>query len=353
MNSLEEKINNILSEKNAEIAKLIASCIEEHKSTLVKTVDEKPVKIEEKPKSTKTPKKVTLPDTKAPLVKTEEVTKPVSEIFSKSQLSGGQSEKKTKVADTVVPAKVEEPKVVTKVTKKTTKETKVVETKIPEPKKEIKVSDQKCQHTIKSKNAPRLCEKPCSGEVNGIYYCATHLKSANENNVKVSSKKEESVVPAKKVVTTAPIPKCQNIKDDFKLTKSKDGKLFFKLETGDKIIFKLENKTPVAIGMILSGKTDVIKMNAHIKHTLESNNITFDPAEIEKTESSEGEEIDIEAEDEAEGEEENEIQIDGEAEAEDDAEEEDEDGENDVDDDDGEEEIEEEEASEEEEAEDE
>ena len=184
---------------------------------------------------------------------------------------------------------------------------------------------------------PRLCEKACTngGEVNGIYYCATHFKSASEKIKEVEIKKPVS--------TTIPQPKCQKI-ENLKLTKAKDGTLFFKLDNGDKIIFRLDNKTPTGIGMIVSGTTNIVNMNSSVKHTLETSNIAFDASKVAVSSETPSDEAEVEkSESEEEGEEEDkEIQIDV-----DDASEDDEDGENDVEDDD-EDEIEEEEASEEE-----
>lgn len=324
--SLEERINNILSEKNAEIAKLIATEVENFKTSL-----KEPIKNEVLPKSKSTKKSVSI-ETPSKVESPKEVPKVV------------EAPKKTskKAVEKETPKEVETPK------KKSKKE--ISKESTPDPKKEVKIekksdlSTHKCQHTIKStKSLPRLCEKACTngGEVNGIYYCATHFKSA-------SDKIKETKKP---VSTTIPQPKCQKI-ENLKLTKAKDGTLFFKLDNGDKIIFRLDNKTPTGIGMIVAGTTNIVNMNSSVKHTLETSNIAFDSSKVavsSETPSDEGEveKSDSEEEGEEEGEEEDkEIQID--VDDVDASEEDDEDGENDVEDDD-EDEIEEEEASEEEE----
>lgn len=324
--SLEERINNILSEKNAEIAKLIATEVENFKTSL-----KEPIKNEVLPKSKSTKKSVSI-ETPSKVEAPKEVPK-VVEAPKKTSKKAVEKEipKET-------PKEVETPK------KKGKKE--ISKESTPDPKKEVKIekksdlSTHKCQHTIKStKSLPRLCEKACTngGEVNGIYYCATHFKSA-------SDKIKETKKP---VSTTIPQPKCQKI-ENLKLTKAKDGMLFFKLDNGDKIIFRLDNKTPTGIGMIVAGTTNIVNMNSSVKHTLETSNIAFDSSKVAVSSETPSDEGEVEKSDsEEEGEEEDkEIQID--VDDVDASEEDDEDGENDVEDDD-EDEIEEEEASEEEE----
>lgn len=347
--SFEERIINILNEKNAEIAKIIATEVEAYKASLNKVEEPKPsaekkskteVEVPKVETKTKAKKSVTIEtpaetkvEPKKSSKKTSEVEKPKVEIDSK------ETSKKSKVD--VSPAKKTEKK-----------------TDTP-----VDLSTRKCQHTIKSKTLPRLCEKACTngGEINGVYYCATHFKTASEK-INDSSAKETA---KPKPVTTTPEPKCQKI-ENLKLVKGKVG-LYFTLDSGDKIIFRLDNKTPVGIGMIPSGGTEVIKMNEHIKDTLEMSNISFDSTKVESKASDKAEtkkkptkveskavpevssEEDVESGDDEESvEEDKEIQID----ADEDDEEDDEDGENDVEDDD-EDEIEEEEASEEEESDDE
>lgn len=333
--SLEERITNILNEKNAEIAKIVASEIEIFKASLIKEV---PKEAEIK----KTKKSVT--------IETPKVEEPKKEEPKKSK-KVEEPKKEEPKAESKKSKKVEEPKIETKVeTKKTKKE---IERSDPKesPKKEttkkVDLSSQKCQHTIKSKPTPRLCDKACTngGEINGTYYCATHFKAASE---KVSSKPE--VKPVATPLTTTPAPKCQKI-ENLKLAKAKDGTLYFKLDNGDKIIFRLDNKTPVGIGMIVAGTTAIVNMNSTIKHTLEMSNISFDKTKVATSSDASSETPVEEAESESaeaeQSEEDKEIQInDG------DEDEDDEDGENDVEDED-EDEIEEEEASEEDEEDDE
>lgn len=336
--SLEERITNILNEKNAEIAKIVASEIESFKASLVKEVPKDASKGADA-ETKKTKKSVT--------IETPKVEEPKKE-----------EPKKSKKVET---PKVEEPKIETKKTKKEepkkeepkveTKKSKKEEPKVETKTKKVDLSTQKCQHTIKSKPTPRLCDKACTngGEINGVFYCSTHFKAASEK-VKTQSDSKPEVKPP---TTTTPAPKCQKI-EELKLTKSKkDGSLFFTLDNGDKIIFRLDKKTPVGIGMIVAGTTAIVNMNSTIKHTLEMSNISFDKTKVAASseESVEVEDAESEsAEAEEASEEDKEIQINDGDDAED--EDDDEDGENDVEDDD-EDEIEEEEASEEEEEDDE
>lgn len=340
--NFEERIINILNEKNAEIAKTIATEVEAYKASLNKSkVDEGSSKPTEKKSKSKTEVEVPKVEPKVEVPKVETKTKTKKSVTIETPEVEKEVESKTKKSS----KKTSESKVEVETPKKSKVETSK-KADIP-----VDLSTRKCQYTIKSKTLPRLCEKVCTngGEINGVYYCSTHFKTASEK-IKDSSAKETS---KPKPTTTTPAPKCQKI-ENLKLVKGKVG-LYFTLDNGDKIIFKLDNKTPVGIGMIPSGGTEVVNMNEHIKHTLEMNNISFDSTKVETKASSKAK-VETKSSSEESGnsesesvEEDKEIQIDNDVE---DDEEDDEDGENDVEDDD-EDEIEEEDASEEESADDE
>ena len=197
---------------------------------------------------------------------------------------------------------------------------------------------------VLDENDKSSIEKRLNGIMDKCFVCGgNHFVKDCHEKYKNKVEDKNIIINKNQLSTTIPQPKCQKI-ENLKLTKAKDGTLFFKLDNGDKIIFRLDNKTPTGIGMIVSGTTNIVNMNSSVKHTLETSNIAFDASKVAVSSETPSDEAEVEkSESEEEGEEEDkEIQIDV-----DDASEDDEDGENDVEDDD-EDEIEEEEASEEE-----